>query len=60
MQRQGQSAVDAASVNIGSDYTPDEVEFMFAVEAEQRRLNRKFLAWSEILAILKSLGYSKT
>lgn len=46
-------------INPGGDYTPEELEFLKAIDAHKRRAGRVFLAWSEVLAVLKSLGYAK-
>lgn len=41
------------------EYSPDEVEFMTAIEAYKNKTGRKFPTWCEVLAVLKGLGYSK-
>ncbi len=41
------------------DYTPEEVEFMNAMDRYRREANRPFPTWSEVLEVLKSLGYRK-
>jgi hypothetical protein len=41
------------------DYTPDEVEFMSAMDGYKRRSGRMFPTCSEVLEVLKSLGYEK-
>jgi hypothetical protein len=41
------------------DYTPDEVEFMSAMDEYKRRSGRMFPTCSEVLEVLKSLGYEK-
>ena len=41
------------------DYTPDEVEFMSAMDNYKRRSGRMFPTCSEVLEVLKSLGYEK-
>jgi hypothetical protein len=41
------------------DYTAAEVEFMGAMSEYIRTSGRKFPTWSEILGVLRSLGYSK-
>lgn len=41
------------------DYTPQEVEFMNAMEAYKQRSRRMFPTWSEALEVLVSLGYAK-
>lgn len=41
------------------DYGPDEVEFMLAMERYRREHRRRFPTCSEVLAVVKSLGYRK-
>ncbi len=41
------------------DYTPDEVEFMGAMDNYKRRSGRMFPTCSEVLEVVKSLGYAK-
>ncbi len=41
------------------DYTRAELEFMQAMQAYKRRSGRMFPTWSEVLEVLKSLGYEK-
>jgi len=41
------------------DYTNDEIEFMNALDNYKRRSGRMFPTCSEILEVLKSLGYEK-
>jgi hypothetical protein len=41
-------------------YDDDETEFLKAIQAHQRKTRNKFLPFSEILKVLKSLGYRKT
>lgn len=40
-------------------YTDDESEFIGAIRAYQDRTGRKFPAWSEVLDVIRSLGYAK-
>lgn len=47
-------------VATGADYTAEETEFLKAVEAFRRQPGKSFPAWTEILALLRSLGYRKT
>lgn len=42
------------------DYDNDEVEFMRALDEYKRRSGRMFPTCSEILEVLRKLGYSKT
>ena len=41
------------------DYTPDEIEFMGAMDEYKRRNGRMFPTCSEVLEVVKSLGYEK-
>lgn len=40
-------------------YDADEEEFLKAIQAHQRKTKNKFLPFSEILKVVKSLGYRK-
>lgn len=42
------------------DYNNDEVEFMRALDEYKRRSGRMFPTCSEILEVLRNLGYVKT
>lgn len=42
------------------DYQPDEVEFMKAMDDYKRRSGRQFPTWSEVLEVIRDLGYRKT
>ena len=42
------------------DYSLDEVEFMSAMDTYKRRSGRPFPTWSEVLEVVRSLGYRKT
>jgi hypothetical protein len=42
------------------DYTQAETEFMLAMNDYKRRSGRMFPTWSEVLEVLRSLGYEKT
>lgn len=41
------------------DYTPDEIEFMSAIDEYKRRSRRQFPTCSEYLEVLIALGYRK-
>lgn len=41
------------------DYSPDEVEFMNAMSDYKRKSGRMFPTCSEILEVIRNLGYSK-
>jgi len=42
------------------DYTDDELQFMQAMETYKRTSGRMFPTCSEVLEVLRDLGYSKT
>ena len=41
------------------ELTLEEIEFVRAVDHYKRKFNRPFPTWSEVLAIVKGLGYTK-
>ena len=41
------------------DYSDDEIIFMKAMDAYKRSNRRPFPTWSEVLEVLRSLGYRK-
>lgn len=43
----------------GADVTPEELEFLKAMERFQRRHHRRYPTWREVLFVLKSLGYRR-
>ncbi len=42
-----------------TEMPPDVLEFIQAIDDYKRRHNRPFPNWSEVLEVLKSLGYDK-
>jgi hypothetical protein len=42
------------------DYTEEEIIFMKAMDQYKRANRRPFPTWSEVLEVLRSLGYRKT
>ena len=42
------------------DYTPEEIEFMQALDDYKRRSGRMFPTCSEILEVIREMGYVKT
>jgi len=42
------------------DYTDDETDFMKAMDRYKRDNRRPFPTWSEVLEVLRALGYRKT
>jgi len=41
------------------DYTDDEIEFMKSMDQYKRDNRRPFPTWSEVLEVLRALGYRK-
>lgn len=41
------------------DYTDDEIQFMKAMDQYKRENRRPFPTWSEVLEVLRALGYRK-
>ena len=41
------------------DYTTDEIEFMTVMDDYKRRSGRQFPTWSEVLEVLRAMGYRK-
>jgi len=42
------------------DYSSDELEFMQAMQEYKKKSGRMFPTWSEVLEVLRSLGYEKS
>lgn len=41
------------------DYSDDEIEFMRSMDEYKRRSGRQFPTWSEVLEVLRGMGYRK-
>lgn len=41
------------------DYTAEEIEFMRAMDEYKRKSGRMFPTWSEVLEVVRSLGYER-
>lgn len=41
------------------DYTPDEIEFMRAMDEYKRKSGRQFPTWSEVLEVIRGMGYKR-
>lgn len=41
------------------DYSGDEIEFMKAMDDYKRKSGRMFPTWSEVLEVVRGLGYAK-
>lgn len=47
------------TANVGSELTTDQVEFGRAMDKYKRENLRPYPTWSEVLGVLKSLGYRR-
>ena len=47
------------AIHLGAEYTPEELEFLRAVDHYKRSKRRPFPTWIEVLDILRSLGWQK-
>jgi len=50
---------NTTSLNVGSEYTDDEREFMTAMDRYMSDNHRRFPSWHEVLSVLLSIGYRK-
>lgn len=58
-RRQGERRRLVDPTTCERDYTADEVEFMKAIDLYKRLNNRPFPTWSEVLEVIRALGYRK-
>ena len=47
----------AQGVNVGSDYSDEEREFLAAIDHFKASTGKKFPTWTDVLGVIKSLGY---
>ncbi len=59
-RRQGERRRQIDPTTCERDYTDDEIEFMRAMDQYKRDNRRPFPTWSEVLEVLRALGYRKT
>ncbi len=43
----------------GSEMTADQIEFLLAIASYQKRFERRYPTWLEVLNVLRCLGYRK-
>jgi hypothetical protein len=53
----GRCIADSSALSV--EYTHEELEFMKAMDRYKREQRRPFPTWHEVLAVLKSLGYTR-
>lgn len=44
----------------GSSFTPEECQFLRAIDRYKCDTGRRFLSWHEVLRLVKRLGYRRT
>jgi hypothetical protein len=58
-RRQGERRRQIDPTTCERDYTDDEIEFMRAMDQYKRDNRRPFPTWSEVLEVLRALGYRR-
>lgn len=56
-RRKGANLKDQPLEYDGSEYTPEQIEFIMAIEKEKRRLRKVQLTVKEVLSLVRRLGY---
>ena len=51
--------IGVQTLNVGSEYTEDEVAVLKAVDAFRSRTGRRFPSVIDIFSVIKALGYRK-
>ena len=59
-EKEGERRRQVDPTTCEKDYNEDEIAFMQAMDLYKRRNRRPFPTWSEVLEVLRSLGYRKT
>jgi hypothetical protein len=58
-RREGERRRQVDPTTCERDYSVDEIEFMRAMDLYKRVSHRQFPTWSEVLEVLRALGYRK-
>ena len=58
-RQQGERRRQVDPTTCERDYTDDEIEFMKAMDQYKRENRRPFPTWSEVLEVLRALGYRR-
>src|SRR5262245_13868154 len=58
-QQQGERRRQIDPTTCERDYTDEEIEFMKSMDQYKRDNRRPFPTWSEVLEVLRALGYRK-
>jgi hypothetical protein len=59
-RQQGERRRQVDPTTCEKDYSDEEIAFMKAMDQYKRANRRPFPTWSEVLEVLRSLGYRKT
>ena len=55
----GRKLTEAGMVALHGETTDEQYEFLMAIEEYKSRTKKKFISYTEILEIVKALGYRK-
>jgi len=58
-RREGDRRRQVDPTTCEKEYSDEEREFMIAIEEYKRRFNRPFPTWTEVLEVIRALGYAK-
>jgi hypothetical protein len=58
-RREGERRRQVDPTTCERDYTSEEIEFMRAMDLYKRVSRRQFPTWSEVLEVLRAMGYRK-
>jgi hypothetical protein len=58
-RREGERRRQVDPTTCERDYTGDEIDFMRAMDLYKRANRRPFPTWSEVLEVIRALGYRK-
>lgn len=58
-EQQGERRRQIDPTTCERDYSQDEIEFMKAMDQYKRENRRPFPTWSEVLEVLRAMGYRK-
>lgn len=59
MKKRRRKKYDGHEVHPGSELTTEQIEFGKAIERYKERHGIRYLSWSEVLDVLKAMGYRK-
>lgn len=57
--KRGKYTAMSSSADLAYEYTPDQIEFMMAMERYMRERRRPYPDCRDVLVVVKELGYEK-